>query len=567
MSSRWLLGNCKVYVIHSQSFYYQEMAILGFMRRVSGVKKNAGILLTGFIVGLIIWFQVVSSPADAAAFTVDTPNTQDQKSDQLAVDSLASVPAQVPTAMASVDSISTSSSDAEVLTGAQRQRLYEVSKKFIAETPADGNRIARSLNIVKNDGDPTNICGPLSIAILRDAKIIDPYIDLRDYWLLNPDINHKLLDHTFPAERFAHFLFSGPINEMDWKVFPLKPGDFIYLYAGPGGTFEHMLTVNRVDEAGRAFAVTNHSTPNGFVIDEVILYDPAHPGTGKFYDWTVRKNNSLGSTGFGGFELWRLIQPVIEKNPREQAITNDLDSLMNRHGGEWHVAIKKIDGGMIYERQADVSVDFGSMIKIPIAMLFFKSLETAGVPPEHYHEFLAKEGPSRTYEQLLRAMMVKSENEATRALLTSAYDNGLDVKAALSDWGLKDTRLESGKSSVNDLVILYDALYAGDLINQEAKNYILDLMEEGSSDKTTRLGVLQKTNPLSVNFYNRRGSTLDTVIAIGDSAIISVPVVDGEDSYIVVMFGYFNDDFPTTDQELISAIEEMAQVFWSFTKN
>ncbi len=536
------------------------------MRRIFGVKKNTKILIAGFILGLIIWFQVMSSPADAAAFKDDLPATLNQKPMQLALNAPTRMPPQIPTAMAFVDSISSPPGEAEVLTRAQRLLLYDVARKYIAETSADGNRIARSFNIVKNDGDPANICGPLSIAILRDAGLIDPYIDLHDYWLLNPDINHKLLDHTFPPERFAHFRFTAPLNEMDWNAFPLKPGDFIYLYAGLGGNFEHMLTVNRVDETGRAYSVTNHATPEGFVIDEVMLYDPAQPGIGKFYDWTARRYSDFGSTGFGGFELWRLIQPVPEKNPREEVFASDLDSIMSQYGGEWHVAIKQVGGGMIYDRQVGDSVDIGSMVKIPVAMLFFKYLETAGVPPESYPEYLSKEGPSRTYEQLLRAMIVKSENEATRALLQVARSNGLDVDAVLSQWGLKSTKLDSGKSSITDLVTLYEALYAGDLINQEARNYILDLMKEGISGKNTRLGVLQKTNPLSLNFYNRRGSTLDSVVAIGDSALVSVPVVDGEDSYIVVMFGYFSDDLPTTDQELISAIEEMAQIFWSFTK-
>jgi hypothetical protein len=536
------------------------------MKRVNGVRKNAGIFSAGSIVGLIIWFQVMSSPAVAAAFKDKSPATVNQKPEQLILSAPTPEPPQAPTVLAYVDSNSSSPVEMEVLTSDQLQRLNDDARKYIAETTADGNRIARNLNILKNDGDPTNICGPLSIAILRDARLIDPYINLRDFWLLNPDVNHKLLDHTFPPESFAHFRFTTPLNEMDWTTFPLKPGDFLYLYAGFGGTFEHMLTVNRIDESGRAYSVTNHSTPEGFVIDEVLLYDPAQPGTGKFYEWTERRNSDLGSTGFGGFELWRRIKPVIEKNPREEVLASNLDSVMSQHGGEWHVAIKKIGGDMVYERQVGDSVGIGSMVKIPIAMLFFKSLETAGVPPERYPEYLSKEGPGRTYEQLLRAMIVHSEIEATRALLQAARDNGLDVDTVLSQWGLKNTNLVSGKSSVADLVTLYEALYAGDLINQDARKDILDLMKEGASDKSTRLGVLQETNPLSLKFYNRRGSVLDTVVAIGDSALVSVPVVDGEDSYIVVMFGYYNDDSPTTDQELIGAIEEMARIFWSFTK-
>jgi hypothetical protein len=39
----------------------------------------------------------------------------------------------------------------------------------------------------------------------------------------------------------------------------------------------------------------------------MLLYDPADPNVGLFHQWTKEKNAILGATGFGGYELWRLI--------------------------------------------------------------------------------------------------------------------------------------------------------------------------------------------------------------------------------------------------------------------
>jgi hypothetical protein len=100
--------------------------------------------------------------------------------------------------------------------------------------------------------------------------------------------------------------FQVPLNKMDWRETPLYPGDFIYIYAGSGGTFEHMLVVNRVDADGRAYAVTNHKTSDGYIIEEVLLYNPTNPDEGIFQAWTARHNSKNGSTGFMGFEVWRL---------------------------------------------------------------------------------------------------------------------------------------------------------------------------------------------------------------------------------------------------------------------
>jgi hypothetical protein len=519
---------------------------------------------------MFVFYYILSSPltADAAAdlnavslFIPEKPPSSEQ-----VVDSSLSSQPEVNEAIGEINENLSPVSTSNVLTGGQLQRLQDASRVYVAQTQVDSIQMARSLNIVKEGGDPTNICGPLSIAILRDAGIVDPYIKIRDFWLLNPSDNRRLLDQTFPPEQFDHFQSSIPLNEMDWNSFPLLPGDFLYLYAGSQGTFEHMLVVTRVDDNGRAYAVTNHATSDGFVIDEVMLYDPANPGLGKFSEWTNRQNNNNGRTGFGGFELWRLIHPIRERSPLEDSFAREFDSVMDNHGGDWYVAVKNLNGGLLYQRQAAIPVDVGSMIKLPVAMLFFKALEHEGISPNDYGAYLAEEGPNLTYEQLLRALFMKSDLYAAKVLLSETRFAGLNVEDELTLWGVKNANLDLRKLSAQDMVTLYEGLYSGRWVDPYAREYILELMEESASNKDTRLGILRKSNPSSLHFYNHRGSTLDTIVAMGDSAIVSVPVVDGEDTYIVVMYGFFDDYAPTTDQDLILAIEEMAQVFWSFAR-
>ncbi len=439
------------------------------MRRVKGVSKNAIILLAGILAGLFVFFYILSSPltADAAAdlnpvslFIPEEPPSSEQ-----VVDSSLSYLSDVPEAIVDVDDNPSLVSTSNVLTGGQLHRLQDASLVYVALKQADSIQMARSLNFVKDGGDPTNVCGPLSIAILRDAGIVDPYIKIRDFWLLNPNNNRRLLDQTFPPEQFDHFRFSTPLNEMDWKTFPLLPGDFLYLYAGLQGTFEHMLVVNRVDDNGRAYSVTNHATSDGFVIDEVLLYDPANPGLGKFSEWTNRQNNKNGTTGFGGFELWRLIQPIRERSPLEESFAREFDSVMDYHGGDWYIAVKNLNGGMLYQRQAAVPVDVGSMIKLPVAMLFFKALEHEGISPNDYADYLVEEGPNLTYEQLLRSLFKKSDLSAAKVLLSETRFAGLNVEDELTLWGVKNANLDLRKLSAQDMVTLYEGLYSGRLVD------------------------------------------------------------------------------------------------------
>jgi hypothetical protein len=203
-----------------------------------------------------------------------------------------------------------------VFTAQQRERLYQASLKYLAASDGDAVRVAQSLSFVQG-ADVSNMCGPLAIKILKDAAFVPADVDLKDFWLLNPRQKEQraVLERVFPAPQYADYHFDQPINSFDFDAFPLKVGDFVYLYAGSGGSFEHMLTVTRVDEAGRAYSVTNYVTAHVyfslFAIQEILLYDPEQPSAGKFYEWTDKKNYKLGLTGLGGFEVWRRIVPLL----------------------------------------------------------------------------------------------------------------------------------------------------------------------------------------------------------------------------------------------------------------
>jgi hypothetical protein len=193
------------------------------------------------------------------------------------------------------------------LTGEEQAQLHVAAFAYVSTDYATLKANGEEIN-GKGYGHPSNICGPLSIAILQDAHILSRDVVPYDFWLLNPDVyeNRVRLAETFPEERFEVWRDKRPLNEISWTAFPLMPGDFLYLFSGSRGNFEHMLVVTRVDEAGRAYSVTNHQTEEGFIVTEELLYDPNSPGEGLFYQWTEREKALLGSTGFNGFQLWRL---------------------------------------------------------------------------------------------------------------------------------------------------------------------------------------------------------------------------------------------------------------------
>jgi hypothetical protein len=194
------------------------------------------------------------------------------------------------------------------LTRTQQLNLYNAAITFIAPTYAESKKMSVEINGLRFS-DPNTTCGPLSIAILQKAQIINTENVPHDFFLINPDngLDRQLLEKTFPNEHYVNTRYKIKLNEVDWLAQPLMPGDSLYIYAGEQGNFEHMLVVTRVDQAGRAYSVTNYDTEEGFIINEVMLYDPSDPSVGIFAQWTKRKDQLLGSTGFAGFEIWRFI--------------------------------------------------------------------------------------------------------------------------------------------------------------------------------------------------------------------------------------------------------------------
>ena len=192
------------------------------------------------------------------------------------------------------------------LTKEQHISLYEASLSFISPTSKESRQTSLLITEVPYS-DASTICGPLTIAILQQAKLIPEELTPNDFFLLDPDLpkDRQLLSTALPKNSYDSIRNRTRLNQFNWSLDPLLPGDFVYIYAGSQGNFEHMLVVNRVDYRGRAYSVTNYNTVDGYVINEVLLYDPVDPTAGIFAQWAKRERQILGSTGFEGFEVWR----------------------------------------------------------------------------------------------------------------------------------------------------------------------------------------------------------------------------------------------------------------------
>ena len=281
----------------------------------------AGLFLAGYffipqfnVSGGNSLFGVQSTPSPIVTPTIQptstfTPTTT---ATNTATPTLTFTPTLTPSPTATLTEIQIKVANGEIaftgpLTQEQQIKLYEASLFFIAPTYELSKRMSVLINSARFS-DPNTTCGPLSIAILQRAGILSADLVAHSFFLINPNLgkDRGIINATFPPAQYTDTRYRVRIDKFDWRTNPLMPGDFIYIYKGTGGNFEHMLVVNRVDNQGRAYSVTNYNTDQGFVINEALLYDPADSNAGLFSMWTKTPFAVLGATGYAGFEVWRL---------------------------------------------------------------------------------------------------------------------------------------------------------------------------------------------------------------------------------------------------------------------
>ncbi|MBE3066638.1 MAG: serine hydrolase, partial [Chloroflexi bacterium] len=243
-----------------------------------------------------------------------------------------------------------------------------------------------------------------------------------------------------------------------------------------------------------------------------------------------------------------------------------IDHAIQQSGGEWHIFIKQVGGNVIYSRGSDDRIPIASVVKVPIAMLFFKSLEESGVTPDQYADYFATHGIGRTYKQLLEAMLVVSEEEAAAILLENTRTRGLNITNTLTDWGINEMDIGNRISTARQVEIAFEGLYAGNLISPEGRAYILNLMSTYTPNDDTRLGVMRPLLPDGSEFYNKRGMITEQFLAVADSAIIVIPGEHGKKEYVAVVFSHQgkNKTNETDDIKLIQAIEQIARLFGDY---
>jgi beta-lactamase class A len=168
------------------------------------------------------------------------------------------------------------------------------------------------------------------------------------------------------------------------------------------------------------------------------------------------------------------------------ALQDRIEAIVARApSGQWSVYVQRLETGESASVDGDQLQHPASSIKIGIAVDLLTWLE------QHPRVKLSNgpPGQTRSYEQLLTAMIVKSEEGAT-ATLTNFLNGqpGFGLNRQLRAWGARCSSVNPRRATAADLAWLLERLYRGELLSPDSTTLLLNLLRTPSPDDIARLG-------------------------------------------------------------------------------
>jgi beta-lactamase class A len=476
---------------------------------------------------------------------------------------------------------------------AWHEKLRLSAQAYLADTAEKAEQVARGLKYIDGKRESASLmCGPLAAAILRDAGLLPaefgPVQDLHAYWLADPDVDGRPWT-LFPRRDYDVFHFDIPLSTFDFVNWPLRPGDFLYTYANDNG-FEHIFIVTEVDGQGRAYTVTNqYQLDKTYRIERLLLYGPGDPTAGVIHNQWV--DRVLGRTGQDGFDVLRrkgaslppgslyaylvqtgdtlptvaakfyttvagitalnheveltrldvgqtLVIPVNTSQVPTQtssgaaSLQTQVEAIIqNAPSGRWGVYIENLSTGEVIAVNAEETFHPASTIKLSVGIATFKWLDS-------HRDIAITTGPGggdeRSFEQLLKAMLIPSEEEATAVLIRFLdAQPGPSLQMLVETWGMEHTTIDPRRSTPADLALLWKRLYCGELVSEASTSMLLEILRSPSAGDELRIGG-GLPESVRADMAHKTGTTFEAGWGVvADSALVEAV----ETAYVIVVLG------------------------------
>ncbi len=208
------------------------------------------------------------------------------------------------------------------------------------------------------------------------------------------------------------------------------------------------------------------------------------------------------------------------------------------------VFVWDFDSGKYVDIKADKTYSAASIIKIPVLIRLFKSIEANQLTiydemtltqyykaPGSGHLQSRADNSKYTIDELARQMITESDNSATNMLM-AAVGGMPDVNSGVKSWGLKNTYINNwlpdmdgtNYTTAKDLATMLYNLDNPGFLNINSREYIIDYMSHVENNRLIQAGL----DPKAL-FVHKTG---DIGKMLGDAGIVFAP--NGK-KYIVVI--------------------------------
>jgi len=316
-------------------------------------------------------------------------------------------------------------------------------------------------NLLRNAeaSSASNICGPLSVAELCGSVIYG--VRPEDFWLASPcnsSTKPTLFAEAFPTRKFDRYETDISVGEYDFSEISLQPGDYLYLFAKNRGS-DHQIVITERSSDGTLYSVTNYPDKDGkYVIKKVPFWTPFNKEKSWIRELAEGTNKAQFSSGHGGFLLYRLKkhQPAsfneIEHTEKAGNFQKQAENLGRNAFGDWHVFAKNLKNGLIIgEYGARLEHHAASVFKVPLAMVFCSFLEKLAEDEADFKNMILTRGyRGRTFDQLITATLVVSEEDATAKIAEYLDANHIVRRDYVNSYGAEETNLSARRSTAED---------------------------------------------------------------------------------------------------------------------
>lgn len=204
-------------------------------------------------------------------------------------------------------------------------------------------------------------------------------------------------------------------------------------------------------------------------------------------------------------------QPIRDAEWAE--MVDGLDKLSRAYRGRVGIYIRDLETGRTWEYNADKLFPSASLIKVPIMAAVFEKMQSGAFTLDTQIKLTRRErvggsgslkwvrdGTSLSVMEIIYKMITESDNTATKMLIDHV---GMDYLAAsFRGLGLEHTNitpegmsLRSGRvarenyTTAREMGSLLERIYAGELVNREASEFMLDVMKHTKSRSRLRRGL------------------------------------------------------------------------------